>query len=137
MPKFKTRDEDRGLFSNFLKKAEEYFHTAEFAFKEREYNASCGNAIHSIISGSDALCVYFLGKRSVGESHGDALGLLNTLPLKRQEVDVNTRRMSRILGVKNLAEYESRLILREEAESALKSAGRFLYFVRQNLPRIS
>jgi hypothetical protein len=48
----------------------------------------------------------------------------------------NANRLRSILGIKNMAEYEERLIRRGEAEKALKDAERFLAFVRKELPEL-
>ena len=69
MPKFKTRDEDKSLYINFLKKSKEFMNAAMASLERQEYNVACSNAVHTVISGTDALCVYFLGKRSSGDSH--------------------------------------------------------------------
>ena len=39
------------------------------------------------------------------------------------------------LGIKHIAEYESRLIYRTEAERVMKDGERFLAFVREELPK--
>lgn len=81
------------------------------------------------------MSVYFLGQRHAGESHEEAVKLFSTIRLKADEIKVNAKRISRILGIKNMAEYEDRLIYRSEAEKALKDAERLYQFVKSKLPR--
>ncbi len=62
--------------------------------------------------------------------------MLDSTALPKDKKEENARRMSRVLGIKNMAEYESRLVFRQEAETAIKDAERFLFFVRKSLPII-
>ncbi len=75
--KFRARDEDKSVCGNFLKKAEEFLHAAMASFEKNEYNAASSNAVHAVISASDALCVYYLGKRSISDMHENAIALFN------------------------------------------------------------
>ena len=133
-PKFKTRDVTKALYTNFLKKAEECFHAAQNSFTIQEWNASTINAIHSCIAACDAICVYFLGKRHAGESHEDAVSLFETIAEKGEEINTNANRILRILRIKNMAEYEERLVYKTESEKVLKDCERFLEFVKRKLP---
>lgn len=53
---------------------------------------------------------------------------------KNEELKKNASRFRNILNVKNMAEYEERLVRRAEAERAMKYTERFLAFVRSRLP---
>jgi len=79
IPKFRTRDVAKSLYTNYLKRAEECFHAAKNSFAIEEWNAATINAIHSCIAACDAICVYFLGKRHAGESHEDAVNLFKVI----------------------------------------------------------
>jgi len=81
----------------------------------------------------DAVCVYFFGKRPSGESHNDAVSLFSTIK-SGKEIDVNANRIMRILRIKNMAEYEERLVFKSEAEKILKDCERFLAYVKKELP---
>jgi len=133
--KIKTISVSRNLYSNYIKKAEEFLASAQRSFEEREWNAAALGSIHSAISAADALCVYFLGVRHAGEKHEDAINLFKTIKLEKEELAANSRRISRILGYKTMAEYEERLVHEPEAESAIKDAVRLLRFVKSNLPK--
>ncbi len=132
-PKFKTRDVSKSFYRNYLKKAEECLHASKHSFSNQEWNSSTINAIHACISGCDAMCVYFLGKRNAGESHNDTVALFKTIE-SDESINTNANRISRILRIKNMAEYEERLVYRSEAEKVLKDCERFLEFVRKKLP---
>lgn len=131
-PKFKTRDVSKSFYSNYLKKADECLHAAKTSFFNQEWNSATISAIHACISGCDAMCVYFLGKRNAGESHNDAVALFKTIQ-SNESINTNANRISRILRIKNMAEYEERLIYRSEAEKVLKDCERFIEFVKKKL----
>lgn len=133
-PKFRTRDVAKSLYTNYLKRAEECFHAAKNSFAIEEWNAATINAIHSCIAACDAICVYFLGKRHAGESHEDAVNLFKVIKDAGKEINTNANRILRILRVKNMAEYEERLVYRSEAEKVLRDCKRFLEYVKKELP---
>ena len=134
MSKFRTRDVEKSLYINYLKRAEECLHAAKNSFSIQEWNAATINAIHSCISACDAFCIYFLGMRHAGESHNDAVTIFRTIKVDNQEINTNANRVLRILRIKNMAEYEERLVHRPEAEKVLKDCERFLEYVRIKLP---
>ena len=45
----------------------------------------------------------------------------------------NALRLSQVLGIKSMAEYEERLVFRSEAEKVLKDCERFMAFVESEL----
>jgi uncharacterized protein (UPF0332 family) len=109
-------------------------HAAKNSFANQEWNAATINGIHSCIAACDAMCVYFLGKRNAGESHNDAVNLFKTIKADDEEINTNANRIIRILRIKNMAEYEERLVYKSEAEKALKDCERFLEYVKKQLP---
>lgn len=131
--KFTTRDVQKSLYVNFLKRAEECLHAARNSFSIQEWNATAINAIHSCIAACDAMCVYFLGKRHAGDDHEEAANLFMTIK-DSEAAKTNANRLLRILSVKNMAEYEERLVHRSEAEKILKDCERFLEFIKKELP---
>jgi len=132
-PKLKTRDVSKSLYRNYLKKANECLHAANNSFSAQEWNSSTISAIHACISGCDAMCVYFLGKRNAGENHNDTVALFKTIK-NDESINTNANRILRVLRVKNMAEYEERLVYKSEAEKVLKDCERFLEFVIKSLP---
>lgn len=127
-PKTRTQDVNRSFYANYLQKSRECFEAAQESFVKENWNACAINAIHSSISACDALCVYALGKRHSGENHNEAIKLLKTV--RSNEIyNINANRLNRILNMKNMAEYEERLVYQKEAEKILKDCERFLEFV--------
>jgi uncharacterized protein (UPF0332 family) len=133
-PKLKTRDVAKSLYTSYLKRAEECLSAAQHSFGIQAWNASTINAIHSCIAACDALCVYFLGKRHVGESHENAVNLLKTIKIGDESINTNANRIIRILRIKNMAEYEERLVSKSDAEKVLKNCRRFLEYAKKELP---
>lgn len=134
-PKFKTKDVEKSLYTNYLKRAEECYHAAKNSFETQEWNAATISAIHTCIATSDAMCIYFLGKRNASDNHNEAVALFKTIKSDDEEINTNANRLSRILGIKNMAEYEDRLVFRIEAEKVLKDCERFLEYIKTKLPK--
>ena len=87
----KTRPVNKYLYSNYLKKAEELMETAKGAYLKERWNATVINCIHTAISASDALLVFFKEVRSSGESHEDVISLLRTLGFDKDEINNKTQ----------------------------------------------
>ena len=132
--KHKTIDVSKSLYINYLKRAEECIHAAKNSFDTQEWNASTINAIHASIAACDAMCVYFLGKRHAGENHGDVVRLFKAIKQNSELINTNSNRILRIMRIKNMAEYEERLVYRSEAEKVLKDCERFFEYVKKELP---
>ncbi len=122
----RTRRVKRDLFENYLKKARENLDTARECLNAGRWNAATINAIHSGISACDALTVFMIGVRHAGERHWDAITLLQTLNLPKDALSSKGLQLSRLLAIKNTAEYEERLITQKEAMEAARDAERFL-----------
>lgn len=131
--KIRTSDIDKTFYTNYLTRSEECFHAAQNSSRTQEWNAATISAIHSCIAACDAMCIYFLGKRPAGQNHNDAVTLFITID-NTEETKTNANRITRILGIKNMAEYEERLIFKSEAEKILKDCERFLTYVKKKLP---
>lgn len=132
--KFRAREVDKSLYANYLTRAEECFHSAKNSFSAQKWTAATINAIHSCIAACDAICIYFLGRRHAGENHNDAVALFKTIKPGDEEMSANSNRIMRMLSIKNMAEYEERLVFKTEAEKASKNCERFLQFVKKKLP---
>jgi len=129
----RTKDVPKDMYSNFMKRADECFHAANYSFDSKEWTACAISAIHAVIAACDAVCVYYLGKHSLGESHNDAVTVFKSIG-NDEEVTVNANRIAKILRTKNMAEYEQRLVFKSEAETIMKDCSRLLEFARKRLP---
>jgi HEPN domain-containing protein len=133
-PRFRTQDVAKTSYVNYLKKSDECYKAAAESLSRNHWNAAAICAVHSCIAACDAYCIYFLGKRHQGSNHNDAILVFATIKPADEQLKNNANRLRGILGIKNMAEYEERLVRRGEAEKAFKDAERFLAFVRNELP---
>lgn len=128
-----TRPVDKSLFKNYLEKAEECACTMEEAFEKERWNAAVINAVHCCISATDALTVFFRGQRHAGERHEDAIVLLQKIELERKLLAAKTKQLSRVLRIKTAAEYEEKLMTKNDAEEAVRDAKRFFEWAKDTL----
>lgn len=122
----RTRRVDKVLFENYLRKARENLETAKECLNAERWNAAVVNAVHCGINACDALTVFMIGVRHAGERHEDAISLLQTLNLPKDVLSNKGRQLSRLLEIKNAAEYEERLISQSETRESVREAERFL-----------
>jgi uncharacterized protein (UPF0332 family) len=136
MEKIKVSKVERSLYTNYLVRAEECLNAAKNSLSLSQWNALAISAIHSGIASLDALCVYYLGQRHAGQNHEDAITLFRSIKqLNREDIDTITNRVIKILKMKNMAEYEERLVHQTEAQNILKDAERLLEAVKSKLPK--
>lgn len=119
---------------NYLKKAEEFLSSAQDSLVREKWNAAGLNAIHTGISCADALLVSLHGVRSTSPKHNDILKLFPNL-VKHKGLEENLSHLRHLISMKNIVEYDQRLITRSEAISLSKHAERFLAWVKSILPK--
>jgi HEPN domain-containing protein len=122
----RTRSVDKFLFKNYLAKAREFNQAAKTAYENGMYNAAVVNAVHCAVNAVDALTVFYKGVRHAGERHEDAVTLLQTLPVEREDINKKSRQLSRLLSIKTAAEYHETLLTKKDAGSALKDSKRLI-----------
>ena len=121
-------------YRNYVRKSDEFERAAAYAATRGDWDAAVANAVHSGISMADSLAVFYLGKRSAAEEHEESASLLVQLGIDRREVERASSHLTELLRVKNLAEYEERLLGERDSEQALKHLGRFSTWARGKLP---
>ena len=132
--KLKTSDVEKSLYVNYLERAKQCIRASENSFSREDWTAATINAIHCCIAACDAMCVYFLGRRYAGEDHTNAVKLFMTINPNDEQIKTNANRFIRIIQIKNMAEYEERLIFKSETEKALKDCKRLLEYIEKKLP---
>lgn len=120
-------------YINYLKKSEEFFLAAQDSLIKEKWNAAGLNAIHTGISSADALLVFLHGVKSTGPKHEDILKLLSSL-IKHKALEENISHLRQLISMKNIVEYDQRLITQSEAISLSKHSERFLVWVKSILP---
>ena len=133
MADIRTRAVDRHMFKNYLKKADEHHKAMEASYEAGLWTACVVNAIHCAINSADALTVFYLGFRHAGDRHHDVLQLLQKLDIDKNELRSKSQQLSSLLSVKNVAEYEERLMDSKDAEKARKACDRFYSWVKEKL----
>ena len=133
MVDLRTRAVDRHLFKNYLKKADEHYTSMNVSYDNKLWNSSVVNAIHCAINSADALTVFYLGFRHAGDRHKDVLQLLQKLEIEQKELHSKGQQLAALLAIKNAAEYEERLMDREDAEKAKKACERFYTWAKEKL----
>jgi hypothetical protein len=128
-----TRPVDRGLHRNYLKKADEFHASMLLNFKEGRWNACVVDAIHCAISCCDSLTVFHLGFRHAGERHAAAVELLNMTEIDKKELRDKTRQFLSLIEIKTKAEYLEELMMKRDADRAMKACERFYSWTREKL----
>jgi len=127
--KHRTRHVSEAEARSYLKKAEEFFQTMLESYRQRRWNSAGLNGVHCAISATDAAMGIKARLRSAGESHYEAVELLN-LHIEHGNVGAQSARLTRILGQKSSVEYDSREFTEQEASDITKDVGRYLDWVK-------
>lgn len=131
----KTTSVHKSDYANYLKKAAEFHEIMLEGLSKGKWNAVGLNAIHAGISAADALLVFLHGIRSTSPKHDDIIKLITSL-IPHKEAKDKISHLRNLIGMKNIVEYEVRLIDKGEALSLSKHASRFLEWVRSILPSL-
>lgn len=131
--KRKTRVVDKNQYKAFLAKAKDFASMMDISLEERKWNSAGLQAVHTVISASDAVIVYYGGVRSAELDHREVVGLLQEII--GEGATAAGRHVSRVIAKKNLVEYEERLIIPTEASDMVEHAKRFIEWVVGMLPK--
>lgn len=129
--KIKSKQEEKSAATDFLKKAEDNYIQMIAALDAKNYNAVGTLAVQCAISSADAICVYEKGIRSISEDHFDVCGLVGSVSIPDAKEKANL--LKRIIGKKNVIQYERRNIYQSEAEDLAKAASRFYQWVNSHI----
>lgn len=133
MARGKTRSVKASDAAAYLAKAEQFLDTMEQALQARQWDSAGLQAVHSVISASDALLAYYGGVRSVEPDHREVAGLLQDILGK--EAAAAIRHVSRVIAKKNVVEYEQRRLTKKEAREMAEHASRFITWAGKMLPQ--
>jgi HEPN domain-containing protein len=112
----------------YLGKAEEFLAAAEDSLGTGYTLAATSLAVHAGISACDAICGARTGQRSAGEDHQNATVLLGQAGREGSEA---ARVMTRLLPLKNRAEYEPEDVPKASARRAVEQAGKLVEIARR------
>lgn len=129
----RTRSVSLQAAGNYLKKAQEFAATMEAALEEKRWNAAALSAVHAAISAGDAMLAAFVGIRSAGQDHRQIVTLL--ADHLGHEGGQASKHVQRVIALKNLVEYEDRLIRQAEANQMATHVRRLMALAESKLPR--
>ena len=136
MKEIKTREVEKYLYVNYLKRSAELLKSAKRCMEDSIYAAASLNAVFSAVAAIDAVCVYYLQKRHSGTNHEESIGLLMSVEgIKRQELEKARPRLIRILKAKNMASYEERVLGQKDAQKLSADAEDTYSFALSFLPK--
>ncbi len=127
--KHRTTSVTREQAQSYLNKATEFLLDAKKGMRDGQWNSAGLLAIHSTISASDALLGYRAGFRSTSPDHKVAADLLSRIGASSKDWSNQINRFNRIVGKKNLVEYEARSITEKEASHLVEQSDRFVHWV--------
>jgi HEPN domain-containing protein len=128
--KFKTVSVSKEDSGKYLNKALEFLAESNRCLSDQKWNCAGLLAIHTAISAVDSILGYVAGCRSSSSDHGDTVELVRQQLKHIEESSKQANRLSRILGKKNLVEYEAREVSQKEAAYLVEQAERFVDWVR-------
>ncbi len=136
MKDIKTRDVDKYLYVNYLRRSGELLRSARRCMDDSIYAAASLNAVFSAVAAIDAVCVYYLKKRHAGINHEESIGLFMSIEgIKRQELEKVRPKLIRILKAKNMASYEERVLGEKDAQKLSADAEEIHKFAETLLPK--
>jgi hypothetical protein len=112
----------------YLGKAEEFLVAARESLEAGHALAATSLAVHAGISASDAICGARTGERAAASDHGQVVALLGRAG--REGTDA-VRTLTRLMPLKNRAEYEPEDVPKTTAKRAVEQAERIVQIARQ------
>ncbi|TBR22005.1 hypothetical protein EPO15_08870 [bacterium] len=115
--------------SSYLDKAKEFESSMLDEYRAGRWNAAALAGIHASISATDAVLGKLAGQRSAAEDHHVVVDILRaklSSRVAKEKLDDQLRRLGRVLGLKNLVEYESRSFNQTDCDSLVKDVSRYL-----------
>ena len=128
----RTRSVSSQAAGNYRRKAREFAAAMETALEGKHWNAAALAAVHAGISAGDAMLAAFVGIRSSEQDHRQIVTLLADHLGKDGEQA--SRHVQRVIALKNLVEYEERLIRQAEANQMATHVRRLMALVESKLP---
>ena len=127
----KIRHEDKAGAKDYLKKAQDNHAQMIEALHAGNCNAAGTLALQCAISSADAVCVHEKGIRSISQDHFDVCELVSSIALSDAKEKANLLR--RVIGKKNIIQYERRNIYQSEADEIVKASSRFYQWVAAHI----
>jgi hypothetical protein len=124
----RTRRVTAAQTRTYLGKAEEFLAAARESLEGGHSLAATSLAVHAAISACDAISGARTGQRAAGADHGQAVALLAQAGREGNDA---ARLLTRLMPLKNRAEYEPQDVPRASATRAVRQAERIVQIARQ------
>jgi len=128
----KTRPVTKADAAAYFAKSTQFMETMEQALTAGQWDSVGLQAVHAVISASDALVTYRGGVRSAEQDHRVAAHLLQET--FGPDAAPAVRHVSHVIAKKNAVAYEQRRLSEKEAREMAEHARRFLAWARERLP---
>ena len=116
---------------DYLAKAEEFQRAASRSLASGDPSAAGMLAIHAGITAVDAITIHFLGLRSAGQRHADAIALVaQTAHPRRADLQ---RQLNQLISEKKSVEYEGRRISSGDSEKMVKLSARIVDAAKESV----
>jgi HEPN domain-containing protein len=124
----RTRRVTPAQVRSYLGKAEEFLAAARQSLEAGYTLAAASLAVHAGISAGDAICGARTGQRAAGADHSQAILLLGNAGREGKDA---ARLLTRLMPLKNRAEYEPQDVPKATATRAVEQAERIVQIARQ------
>ena len=127
----KIRQESRSAAREYLKKASDNYEQMLAAFDAGNWNAAATLAVQCAISSADAICVSEKGIRCVSQNHLDVCDLVSGLGF--DDASEKAKQLRKVIARKNMVQYESRTVRKNDADEIVKCTTRFYQWVNEKM----
>lgn len=131
--KYKTVKGGETQSRAYVKRSNELWRHALFAYQEQDYDAFAIMAIHASISLADAACIVQQGERYAGTSHDEAVQFFYDLGIQNEGFKKACRRLGQVISEKSIAEYGGSNLNAKIAESIRLNSERFRDYLFETL----
>jgi hypothetical protein len=131
--KYKTTKGGEREIRAYVKRSNELWRHALYAYQEQDYDAFAIMAIHASISIADAACIVQQGSRYAGTSHDEAVQYFYDLGIQEEGFKRACRRLGQIISEKSIAEYGGNNLNAKAAASIHLNSERFRDYLFETL----
>lgn len=132
--KINTATVSKNEYIGYRDKGLQFFDAMQLCVQDHWWDSVFLNGVHSVISLSDAITLFRLGKRSTAQSHRDAMELLAQAIGGQSDGQKYAHRLGELLNWKHEVEYEPRRFTASEAQRFVQSVTRFVQWAKKQLP---
>ncbi|MBU2584861.1 MAG: hypothetical protein KKH32_05975 [Bacteroidetes bacterium] len=112
-------------YQEYQRVAEHFYEAAKDSMELEYWTAAGVLIVHSAIAYTDALCIKQSGQKSVGESHEDAIALIEEVVAGGEEKMKALNQLKRIIEEKNRVSYLGELYTAADTKELWKRLVRF------------